>query len=288
MIDLAKEVLVTGADGMVGSYCDFGIKFGHASLDVTNTQQVEEVFIKYRPKVVVHLAGATDVDRCEREPEYGYMVNGIGTWNVASAAKKIGARVVYVSTVYVFDGSKKGAYDENDRPSPPHYYGLSKYLGEVAVQSLLDDYVILRAGWMFGGGPVRDKKFIAKIVAQLDKSGIKAVNDTIGSLTFANDLVGKIKEIIAVPPLQKSAHTQLPGEKIIHVFNEGVCSRYDIAVEIVKVMKGSTRVTAVDSSYFNVDASRSRNDAMASLYGGMMRPWKAALADYLKTEWTTS
>jgi dTDP-4-dehydrorhamnose reductase len=277
MEEILKRTLITGANGMVGGYFDFGIKLDHAALDITDPVRVEKAFEKYSPKVVIHLAAATDVDRCEREPEYAYSVNAIGTWNVASAAKKIGAKVIYVSTVYVFDGKKKGPYVESDMPSAPNYYGRSKQFGEAITKGSLEDHLIVRAGWMIGGGPAKDKKFIAKIVQQLDKDEIKAVADMMGSVTYAKDLAAKIKELILKPS----------GAKIIHVFNDGFCSRYDIAAEIVKIMGSRARVVPVDSSYFNLDASRSHSDIMDSRFGGKMRPWREALKDYLTHEWTS-
>lgn len=276
-MNILKNTLITGGGGMVGSYFDFGVKLGHAALDVTDPVQVEKVFKEQKPEVVIHLAAATDVDRCERDPQYAYLVNGVGTWNVATAAKKIGAKVVYVSTVYVFDGKKDGPYVESDVPSAPNYYGRSKHMGEVIIQGILNDYLIVRAGWMFGGGPQRDKKFIAKIVQQLGKDEIKAVTDMRGSLTYAKDLAAKIKELLG---------DKKNTAKIVHVFNEGFCSRCDVAKEIVKITKSPTKVTPVDSSYFNLDASRSHSDIMDSEFGGKMRPWQEALADYLTQEWT--
>ena len=270
-----ERTLITGGNGMVGSYIDFGTKLDRRTLDVTDLEEVMKVFALHKPATVIHLAAETDVDRCERDPEYAYFANSIGTWNIATAAKKFGAKMVYVSTVYVFDGTKNGPYIETDEPSAPTNYGRSKHLGEVAVQGILEDYLIFRAGWMFGGGPARDQKFIAKIIKQLSQPEIKAVQDNAGSLTYAKDLVAKIKELV------------LSGAqgKIIHTFNEGFCSRYDIATEIVKLTKESTKVTPVDSSYFSLSAVRSHSDKMISEAGGTLRPWKEALADYISNEW---
>lgn len=275
-MDPLKDVLITGASGTVGSYVDFGTKLDRRALDVTDLKEVERVFNAHKPKVIIHLAAETDVERCERDPEYAYLANGIGTWNVAMVAKKIGAKVVYVSTVYVFDGTKDGPYLETDEPSAPNYYGRSKHMGEVVVQGILRDYIIVRAGWMFGGGPAKDQKFVAKIIKQLGQPEIKAVNDNVGSLTYAKDLVAKIKELLSAGV----------SGKIVHASNEGFCSRYDVALEIVKGMKSNVNVAGVPSSYFNLDASLSHSDRMESVNGGTMRPWREAMADYLQTEWT--
>jgi dTDP-4-dehydrorhamnose reductase len=269
-----SKTLITGATGMVGSYVDFGIKTDRRSMDVTDLKEVMAVTDRYKPNVIIHLAAETDVDRCERDPEHAYIANSIGAFNIAMAAKKIGAKVVYVSTVYVFDGSKKTPYLEDDKPSPNNYYGMSKYLGELAIKGTVNDYLIVRAGWMFGGGPSKDQKFVAKIIKQLDSGEIKAVNDNLGSLTYAKDLINKIRELVSSHKIG-----------IVHVSNSDFCSRYDIALEIKKATGSLAKISPVNSSYFNLDASRSKSDIMESSRGGEMRGWREALGDYIKTEW---
>jgi len=116
---------------------------------------------KYRPKVILHLAALTDLDYCEKNPAEAYLVNSVGTYNVALTAREVGAKLVYISTAGIFDGQKKGFYRESDLGNPQNHYGHSKYLGESAVQNILNDYIIARVCWMFGGGPTKDKKFVA-------------------------------------------------------------------------------------------------------------------------------
>src|SRR3989338_1085855 len=101
-----KDVLITGADCIVGSYIDFGIRTNHRSLDITNLTEVVKVCEKHKPKIIIHLAAETDVDLCERDATHAYNVNAIGTYNVATAARTIGAKLVYISTSDVFDGTK--------------------------------------------------------------------------------------------------------------------------------------------------------------------------------------
>ena len=159
--EILSKVLITGANGVVGSYIDFGIKLDHRSLDITDLNEVLSVVSKHSPKFIVHLAAETDVERCERDPQHAYIVNSIGTYNIALAAKSVGAKMIYISTSAVFDGLD-GPYTENDACNPQSYYAKSKFLGELIVQGVLDDYVIGRACWMFGGGSKLDKKFISK------------------------------------------------------------------------------------------------------------------------------
>ncbi|MGD1003430.1 MAG: NAD(P)-dependent oxidoreductase [Minisyncoccia bacterium] len=267
------KVLVTGASGMVGSYVDFGIKTDHRSLDITDLGEVLRVCELHKPNVILHLAADPDVDRCERDPEHAYAINSIGTYNMAVAAKSFGAKLVYVSTAGVFDGEKKEPYKEDDEPNPQNYYGRSKYVGELIVRGMLKDYIIARACWMFGGGPEKDKKFVAKIIKQLDQPEIKAVNDKIGSPTYAKDLISGIKKLLVANKVGT-----------YHLSDKGVCSRYDVAMEIVKTLKPGVKVVPVDSSYFKLDAARVYSEAMVSRED-LTRPWQEALEEYLRTEW---
>lgn len=273
MEDILSKTLVTGTSGMVGSYVDFGIKTERSDLDITNLDQVINVYKKFKPRIILHLAAETDVDKCERDPIHAFTINSIGTYNLAIAAKQAKAKFVYISTASVFSGESLGPYTVNDTPSPQGHYSRSKYLGEKLVTSMLDDYLIIRPGWMFGGGPAKDHKFVGKIIGLLDKKEIKAVNDKFGSPTYAKDLIQVIKKLL---------FEQKKG--IFHVANKGMGSRFDVAAHIVRVLKPSVKVTAVDSSYFNLDAKRVNSEAIETSIE-YMRDWKDALRDYLETEW---
>lgn len=258
---------------MVGTYADFGIKSDHRSLDVTDLKEVLRVCNTCKPQAIIHLAAETDVDRCERDPANAYLVNGIGTYHMALAAKELGIKMVYVSTAGTFDGAKKGSYTEEDESNPQNYYGRSKHLGELAVKEMLDDYIIARVCWMFGGGPKKDQKFVAKIIKQLDKPEIMAIDDQIGSPTFGKDLMAAIKTLLAQNAIG-----------VFNLANKGVCSRYEFAKEIVTILKPEVKVTPVKMSYFNLDAPRTFNEGLVSKVD-IMRPWQSALKEYLETEW---
>ena len=268
-----EKVLITGSDGMVGSYVDFGIKTNRRSLDVTDLKEVLSICQKYKPKAIIHLAAETDVDRCERDPEYAYLINSIGTYNMAITAKELGVKLIYISTAGIFDGTKKSPYTEKDEPNPQNYYGHSKFLGELTVKGILKNYLILRVCWMMGGGPAKDQKFVAKIIKQFDKGEIKAVDDQIGSPTFGKDLISAIKKLI---------EEDMIG--IYNLANKGVCSRYDVAKEIVSILKPEMKVTLAKMSDFNLDAPRTFNEGLVSKID-IMRPWQEALKEYLETEW---
>lgn len=258
---------------MAGSYVDFGIKTDRRLLDVTDFEETLKIVKFYNPKIIIHLAAETDVDRCERDPEYAYSVNAIGTYNIVTAAKEIKAKLVYISTAGVFDGEKNEPYNEEDEPNPQNHYGRSKYVGELIVRGMLKDYIIARACWMFGGGPMKDQKFVAKIIKQLQNPEIRAVDNQFGSPTFGKDLIAGIKNLLTQG---KSG--------VFHLANKGVCSRYDVARQIVENLKLKTKVIPVSHSFFNLSAKRVNNEGMASKID-IMRPWQEALKEYLETEW---
>ena len=271
MIDLDK-VLITGANGMVGSYVDFGIRLDKDSLDVTDLKAVLDVCDRNKPEAIIHLAAETDLDICEKNPAHAYMVNSVGTYNMAVVAKELGIKLVYISTAGVFDGTKKSSYTEKDIPNPQNIYGHSKFLGELAVSGILENYIIARVCWMFGGGPNKDQKFVAKIIRQLDKPEIKAVTDQIGSPTFGKDLISGIKKLL---------HSDARG--IYNLANSGVASRFDVAEEIVKLMGKQTKVLKAKMSDFNMDAFRTFNEGMVSKVK-TQRSWQSALKEYIETE----
>lgn len=273
--DILSGTLITGASGTVGGYVDFGIKLDHRALDVTDLNETVKTVEKYMPKVIIHLAAETDVDRCDRDPQHAYMVNSIATYNVATAAKKVGAKLVYVSTSAIFNGLKKEPYEEFDEPDPQGYYGRSKFLGEIFVKELLKDYIIARICWVFGGGPNKDQKFVAKIIKQMDQQEIKIISDKYGSPTYGKDLVAALKKLIIEN-----------ASGVFHLSNSGSPSRLAVAEEIKKVTNSQTVITPVDESYFSkvYTDKRPNNESMSSRID-IMRPWKEALREYLENEW---
>lgn len=202
------------------------------------------------------------------------MVNGVGTYNMAYAAREFGAKMVYVSTSAVFDGEKTEPYVEDDMPRPRSNYGHSKYLGELTVQGLVPDYVIARIAWVFGGGAAKDQKFVAKIIKQLGQREINIIKGKRGSPTYGKDLVAALKRLI-----QEGKHG------VFHMSNAGSPTRADIAKEIVRITNASTQVNIVDPSFFSsVYADRLDNESMQSRIS-YMRPWQEALREYIEVEW---
>ncbi len=285
-----KSILVTGAGGMVGSYAqevfkDFDLVLtdiinGHIYLEIEDRASVRELVDKIKPDYVVHLAAATDVDRCELEPEWANRINTEGTRNVALACKEFDIPIVYISTGAVFSGEKEKPYVETDRICPSNKYGVSKYEGERVIGSLLEHFYIVRASWMIGGGR-NDKKFVGKIIDKIMSGAnpIKVVNDKFGSITYAKDLLYGIKELI---------NTDKFG--IYHMTNEGMHSRYDVAKEILNILgRSNIEIMSVTSDQFPLPAPRGRSEALENynlnLIGlNRMKPWKEALREYVTGE----
>ena len=282
-------ILVTGADGMVGSHLpavfdeadlhrtDLQASEQVQYLDCRNRDQVMSIVGRLRPKTVLHMAAETDVDRCEREADHAFQSNAIATLNIALACQHYDVTLVYVSTTGVFDGRKPEPYTEFDSPNPVNVYAKSKWEGEKFVQTFVPRHYIVRAGWMFGGTR-KDKKFVGKIAALcLDGAEIKAVDDKFGCPTYAVDLLAAIKLLI---------QSDIYG--VYHIVNAGSCSRYEMAVEISRLLGHRSRIIPVSSANFPLSAPRPRSEASRpykfELLGlGRMRTWRHALAEYLTT-----
>lgn len=290
-------MLVTGAAGVLGTdLCQILSAKGFdvlptdivadkdvAYLDVRDNSEVFAFVSREKPGLVMHLAAETDVDRCETEVDHAYRTNTLGTCNVALACQREDIPMVYVSTAGVFDGTKTEPYTEFDSPNPINVYGRSKLQGEILVRQLLPRSFIVRAAWMIGGGPRKDKKFVAKIVKQLDAGTreLNAVNDKTGTLTYAPDLSRCMIDLV---------ETKLYG--LYHVANKGTCTRYDVAREVLNYLgRKAVVLNAVTSKSFVLPAPRPRSEMlrnyMLELRGmNLMRDWREALSDYLGTHFS--
>lgn len=278
------RVLITGAEGMLGNDLSRIFSERHsvvrtdiAEMDVRDPSVVFRVVQEAKPDWVVHLAAATDVDECERDPDLAYHTNAIGTRNVALASRQVGATLVYLSTVSVFDGHKCEPFTEFDPPNPQSTYSRSKYHGEHFVRDLVPEHYIVRAGWMFGGH-TRDKKFVAKIVSLAqERPVLQVVNDKFGSPTYTVDLSRGLLKLI---------ETGLYGTYHM-VGTGGFCSRFEFAQAILDAAGiSSCRLEPVASARFPLAAPRPRMEAAINYHlqlMGMqwMRPWREALIEYV-------
>ena len=249
---------------------------GMQYLDVQDQDSVRKIFAEFKPDIVFHLAAATDVDRCETQAEQTFMVNTLGTENIVFACMPQDTKLVYISTAAVFDGKKLKPYTELDQPRPLNIYAWTKFEGEKVVERFLKRYFIVRAGWMIGGID-KDKKFVFKIIKQLQKQKeIMAVTDKKGSPTFTKDLAAGLVRLL-----------EFERYGLYHMANRGSCSRYDIAKQIVKLMaRDDVTVKAVTSEAFPLPAPRPDSEAIENfklnLLGmNKMQPWEEALAEYI-------
>jgi len=281
------RILILGSKGMLGRQLvadlsgeDEGweiIGLGRQECDITDPQAIERSISLYRPDLVLHTAAYTDVDGCELNPRLAYQVNSEGTKLIAKSCKESSARLLYISTDYVFDGKKDRPYRPDDTPNPINEYGRSKLLGELHIQELLDDYLIIRTAWLFGTGK---RNFVSTIVELAKQERpLRVVEDQVGSPTYTQDLSLAIKEIIT-----------LPIRGIIHITNQGSCSRYEMASEILRQLsRVDLAITPLSSTEIDRPAKRPPYSVLdisnyLALTGKPLPSWQEAIGRYLKAE----
>jgi dTDP-4-dehydrorhamnose reductase len=230
---------------------------------------------------LINLAALTDLEFCERNAENAWLTNALGAENLALIARELSIPYVYISTAGIFDGAQD-VYNDFDAPNPLGIYAKSKYYGERAVQQLIKEHYVFRAGWMMGGGEGKDKKFVNKIYQQL-KAGKKelfVVDDKLGTPTFTESFAQGIFNVV---------QTGLYG--LYNQVCEGDCSRYDVALEFVRLLglADRVRVTKVSSDYFKSEyfAPRPASEKLVNLKLNarklnIMPHWKDALRQYAK------
>jgi dTDP-4-dehydrorhamnose reductase len=220
------RVLVTGAGGQVGheivsAFADHDVvATDHATLDVTEREAVLACVTASGPDAIVHAAAWTEVDACEADPDRALAANGLGTRHVAEAARRVGAHLCYLSTDYVFDGTKPGPYTEWDDPNPQSVYGRSKLAGE---RELGRDpaSTVVRLSWVCGRHGANMVKTILRLAAERDQ--LAFVDDQRGHPTFAADAAGAIRRLVA---------ERRPG--LFHVTNQGVVTWYEFARAVLE------------------------------------------------------
>lgn len=281
-VNFSIKVLVTGVNGQLGfdvvkRLNEIGIEsigVGRGDFDITNKEQVEAFILQYKPDVVVHCAAYTAVDKAEDEQELCYAVNVNGTRYIAEACQKIDAKMVYVSTDYVFDGEGNDVQKEDKVTAPLNYYGYTKEQGELAVKELLEKYFIIRTSWVYGKNGNNFVKTMLKLGRTKDE--ISVVNDQIGVPTYTGDLAALICDMI-----------QTTKYGTYHGVNEGYCSWYEFATEIFKQAGINVKVNPIPTSGYPTRAKRPFNSklskGMIDKNGfGRLPDWKNALARFLE------
>ena len=281
---MKRIILVIGAKGMLGidlmgvllSSLPNDEVFGWDIEDIDIQKEEDTVFKieKLRPHIVINIAAYTDVDGCESNGEKAFAVNAEGAKHVALAALRCRAKMVYLSTDYIFDGNKREPYLESDPPHPLNVYGRSKLGGERYVQEWVKDALIIRTQWLYGR---HGKNFVTSILQQArEKRVLSIVNDQIGSPTYTADLAKAISVLI-----------QFDARGIFHVANSDLCTWYTFGQAILK-LSGMVRVRvipisskesgrpAVRPSYSVLNCQKLKKET-----GLALRPWSEALKDYL-------
>ena len=284
-----SKIYMAGSGGMLGEAFYEKFKLSHkikctdidvnedwlSYLDFREFEKYEKDVNEFNPNWLFHIGAYTDLEYCEKNEEDTYDTNTKSVKNAVKIANKL-----YISTAGIFDGEKE-VYDESDAPNPMCHYAKSKYLGEEYVINYSKNYLICRAGWMMGGGPRKDKKFIHKIMKQI-KAGQKElfiVNDKLGTPTYTHDFALNVKLLIDKDQRGK-----------FNMVCSDLTSRIDVATELLCILNlnNKIKITEVNSDFFakeyfalRPDCERLINKKLNDLNLNIMRKWKTALKEYI-------
>jgi len=271
------RILITGANGQLGNALPLVLK-GHTLIQAAWPEfdllksDAEKQVLAARPDTVFHLAAYTDVDGAEREPDKAMAVNAEGTERVARAADKASARLIYLSTDYVFDGRKTSPYVEADEPNPLNAYGRSKLEGERRALAYCPNTLIIRTAWLYGA---HGRNFVNTIIRLAsEQPALRVVADQRGSPTNAGDLAVALVRVLDM---------DLRG--IVHVAGAGDCTWYEFACAIVSLMRGTVPVYPITTAEAGRAAPRPSYSVLANVTlakAGITLPhWKDALTRYM-------
>ncbi len=272
------RIVITGAQGQLGTDLRHTLR-GHqlTALDLPTFDLMKpdcaQAIVEAAPEVVIHAGAHTDVDGAERNPGLAMAVNADGTERVARAAAKTGARMIYISTDYVFDGRGTRPYVETDPTNPVNAYGESKRAGEQRALACCDNTLVVRTAWLYG----RQGKNFVKTMLQLaaERPCLKVVADQRGCPTFAEDLAGMIGNLVAHP-----------AQGILHVTNEGHCTWHEFATEIVRLSGHRVPVEPITTADMPRPAKRPAYSVLSAdrlhHLGFSMPSWQDGLQRFVK------
>ena len=270
------RILITGANGQLGHDLVQALAgealhtYDHQALDIVDAAVVEETVSRIRPDWIINAAAFNDVDGAEKNESTAFAVNADGPEHLATAAARAGARLIHVSTDYVFDGRKGRPYDENDAPNPLSVYARSKREGERRVLASGAPACVLRTAWLYGR---HGKNFVKAIQGAAARGGpLKVVADQVGSPTSTADLAAAIAALM-----------RTPAAGLYHVVNAGACSRLEFARAIVGDQVEVLPITTAEAAR---PAPRPQNSALTSVRWAStglapLRGWRDALEAYL-------
>jgi dTDP-4-dehydrorhamnose reductase len=296
---MKKKIYIAGAGGMLGEafYRIFKSEYEVRCtdkdvnedwldfLDFRDFEKYKRDVENFKPDYLFHLGALTDLEECELNVDDTYLTNTTSVENAVLLANKLNIPMLYISTAGIFDG-QKDYYDDWDEPNPLGHYARSKYMGERYVRENAKKYIICRAGWMMGGGPQKDKKFINKIIKQLvsGKRDLHIVNDKDGTPTFTVDFAKNVKLLI---------EKEYWG--LYNLVCRGETSRREVAEEIINILGLNDEVTIheVTSDYFKdtyfaprPSSERLINKKLELRKMNIMRDWKVALGEYISDYYT--
>ncbi len=277
---MAGMTVVTGAGGQLGIElarrldAQTAVTLNRSQLDITNARLVERTFGEIAPRLIIHAAAATNVDGCERDRAEAYRINAVGTWNVARAAARAGAAMVYVSTNYVFDGKKLGPYLEYDDASPLSAYGWTKLHGERAARQVVERLYVVRTSWLYSRW---GQNFLSRLT-NLDASDgpLRYVGDQVANPTNAGDLAAAILDL---------SETEAFG--VHHLVNEGATSWYGWASAVLAGLgRADIALEEISADEFPRAAAVPANAELANetarAVGVTLRPWSDALTAHVR------
>lgn len=275
------KILVTGVKGQLGydvvkalesrGYQPVGVD--REEMDLMNNNMIQNLIMNLKPEAIIHCAAYTAVDQAEEEVEICYQINAEAVKVIAECAKTLDIPMIYISTDYVFDGTKASEYVETDIPNPINVYGASKLKGEQYVQQLLEKFYIVRISWVFGINGNNFIKTMQRLGNEHDELNI--IHDQVGSPTYTAHLAPLLVDMI---------ETDQYG--IYHATNEGYCSWYEFAAEIFKQSQLDVTLHPITTDQYKTKAKRPLNSKMSkqklSDYGFHRLPtWQEALKNYL-------
>mgnify|MGYP001403671509 FL=1 len=255
-------------------------------LDFCDSDKYKLLVEQFSPHYLFHIGAFTDLEFCEKNQSETFRTNTDSVKTAVKISNKLNIPLLYISTAGIFDGLKE-FYDENDAPKPMGVYAISKYEAEKFVMENCKKFLICRAGWMMGGGPKKDKKFIQKIMKQIKdgKKELFIVDDKFGTPTYTYDFAKNTEALI-----------DTDNFGLYNMACEGNTSRYDVAEEILKILNlnNSIKLTKVNSDYFSKvffakrpNSENLLNKELNKKGLNLMRPWRDTLKEYLENSYSS-
>ena len=290
-----NKIYMAGCGGMLGEAFylnfkdDYDLKCSDIDLnedwlehlDFRDFSSYRKSVLDFNPNYLFHLGAFTSLEYCENNPNETYKTNTLSVENAVYIANELDIPILYISTAGIFDG-KQQTYDDWDKPNPLGVYARSKYMGERFVIENADRYLVCRAGWMMGGGPKKDKKFISKMMNQIKdgKKILHVVDDKDGTPTYTHDFALNVKALIK---------NEFWG--LYNLVSTGQTSRFEVAAELLNILKLQNEIELhpVKSDFFKDEffaerpsSERLINKKLELRELNLMRPWQVSLSEYIK------